>query len=249
MASNRQLTGRLAVMLLLGLTPALHAESLALATLNWPPYSGELLDGGALTRVLRQAWNSSVVRYEVLPWRRAMLAGMSGQRGLLGFYPASGEECGNAGGLLSAPIGFYQYGLIQRRLEPYPWTQPQDLQGPRIGVVDGYDNGPLVGDLLRTRRLTVERVSSDTINLRKLEAGRIALAITEVHVFDYLQQHLGLQGLELNPKALTERLPLHVCFNHSPAALVARTQLEQGLQGLDLDALDNQLVTPAGDAR
>ncbi|MDG5495503.1 hypothetical protein [Niveispirillum sp. BGYR6] len=213
--------------------------------MNWPPFSGYIPEGGSTAKVIATAFSTQNITLQSLtmPWKRAISLAMEGGR-VAGFYPSSPAECAGAGGQLSTlSIGRYQFALAQLEKRPFTWEQPDDLTRLRIGIVDGYDNGPVIDGLRRQGRLITDAAQNDLLNLRKLQAGRIDAAVVEITQFAVLEPMLnrttltGMSQLSLNPRPLGPPALLHVCFNHSPAGQAARQALDQGLVGLDVLAL------------
>lgn len=221
------------------------AAEVQLATLEWPPYSGSIPDQGFLSIIVREALRPSgdTVTVHVLPWRRAVNSAMRGQDGIQGFFSASPAECTQAQGVLSMPIGYYQFGLAQRVDSPVVWNTPNDLFGKVLGVVDGYDNGPLVSKLMESQAIRLETASSDSVNLRKLRAKRMDMASVDVQVFSFLKKQERLTDLELNKKVTTPRLPLHVCFNTDTESRKTMERLNRGLRGVRMDAIAKRYIS------
>lgn len=235
---------------------AAHAEEWSFTTLEWPPFSGTLPQGGSMTTVLRAAYGtqSQNIRITILPWKRAVAAAMQLNGPHVGFFTATRAECDAAGGVLSEkPIGYFRYALAQRQELPITWSKPDDLAGLLIGVVDGYDNGPIIEDLRRRGRLQVDSAPSDALNLRKLQAGRVDAAVVELSQFAYLQPGLGrarvahgLSALTLNERPLGPPQALHACFNRSERAGMARTSLTKGLGRIDSRSLAERYMEHLG---
>ncbi|MQP65770.1 hypothetical protein GE253_10500 [Niveispirillum sp. SYP-B3756] len=222
-----------------------QAATVQLATLDWPPFSGSMAEGGSAGSIIAQALGSRnlSLQSQTMPWKRAVSQAMAGD-GVVGFYPASPVECAGAGGQLSTfPIGHYQFALAQAETAPVRWEQPDDLLRLRIGIVDGYDNGPLIDGLRQQGRLVTDTAQTDMLNLRKLQAGRIDAAVVEISQFAVLAPMLnrtmaaGMARISLNPRPLDPPAQIHVCFNHSPAGQAARQALDEGLAGIDVLAL------------
>lgn len=216
--------------------PAARAAEVPLVTLDWPPYSGAIAQQGFLSVIIREAYATQghTLGVKVYPWRRAIRLAMEGSSGgPLGFYSASQVECADANGVLSEAIGSFQFGLAQRRGSQAPWRDWTDLHGKRIGVVDGYDNGPELGRLIESRRVTADVAPSDLFSLKKLAAGRVDYVSIDLQVFGHLQRTHKLQGLELTGKTTTPKLPLYVCFNGSANAQRMRLALNEGLQRIN----------------
>lgn len=229
-----------------------RAEEWSLATLEWPPFSGSLPGGGAMTTVLRAAFatQGDTLAIVILPWKRAISTGMQAENGHVGFFTASPTECATAGGVLSEmPIGQFRYALAERQSNPVTWTQAADLQKLLVGIVDGYDNGALIDGLRGKGLLRVDVAVSDLANLRKLQAGRIDAAVVEVSQFAFYKAELdrnsqgkGFAPLSLNPQPLGPPEPLHACFNNSERGKRARLSLTRGLQRIDRTKLADQYL-------
>ncbi len=219
------------------------AEEWSFTTLEWPPFSGSLPDGGAMTTVLRAAFATQGDRLTItiLPWKRAVSTAMQPDNGHVGFFTATATECAAAGGILSElPIGRFRYALAERQTNPIRWGHPADLQNLLIGIVDGYDNGPIIDGLRGKGTLQVDVAASDIANLRKLQAGRIDAAVVEVSQFAFLKPELernikgrGFSPLSLSALPIGPPEPLHVCFNGSDRGRRARVSLMRGLQRID----------------
>lgn len=232
------------------------AEEWSFTTLEWPPFSGSLPQGGSMTTVLRAAFASQNqgLRITILPWKRAVAAAMQVDGPHVGFFTATRAECDAAGGILSEkPIGHFRYALAQRQELPVRWSAPNDLAGLLIGVVDGYDNGPIIADLAARGLVTLDSAPSDTVNLRKLQAGRIDAAVVEQSQFAYLRPTLiraeanaGLSALALSDTPLGPPQALHACFNKGLRAALAHASLLRGLEQVDSDGLVSRYLDHLG---
>lgn len=229
--------------LVLGCSQAAWAEKVELATLDWPPYSGAIAEQGFLSVVLRQAlaYSGHTLQVQVYPWNRAVKTAMGGSNTVLGFYSASRLECSAAKGTTSDPIGYFQFGLAQAKGRPQ-WQTTQDLEGKRVGVVEGYDNGPELTTLMESKRVLADVAINDLANLRKVLAQRVDYASVDLLVFNYLQREHELHGLELAKQPVTGRLPLYVCFNASPRAQAMLQTLNTGLKKVDVQAVAQNYV-------
>lgn len=238
----------LASLLVLGLRPA-AANEVALVTLDWPPYSGTLANQGFLSVVLREAYATQghSLSIKVLPWLRAIKVAMGGTRnGPLGFYSASQQECIDANGRTSDAIGHYQFFLAQRKDSQPTWRHWKDLHGKRIGVIEGYDNGPDIARLVSQSLVTVDVAPNDLSSLQKLAAKRVDYAVTDARVFEYLQKAHGLSSLDLAARPTTGKLPLYVCFNLTPSAEAMRLVLNEGLKRVNVEAIAQAYLRSAG---
>lgn len=222
------------------------AEEFSFTTLEWHPFSGTMPEQGSMAAVLRAAYAGSndSIRVTVMPWKRAVAAAMQDDGPHVGFFTASPMECEQAGGVLSAtPIGQFRLGLAHRRDNPLNWKEANDLRRLHIGVVDGYDNGPLIENMRAQGFLRIDVAASDDANLRKVQAGRIDAAVVEMSQFVYLAAGLvgggtfGLAPLALHPTPLGPPGQLHACFNRGERASIALAHLNQGLSRIDASAV------------
>lgn len=222
------------------------AEEFSFTTLEWQPFSGSMPEQGSMAAVLRAAYAGSNdgIRVTVMPWKRAVAAAMQDDGPHVGFFTATARECEQAGGIISTiPIGQFRLGLAHRRDNPLTWKEPNDLRRLHIGVVDGYDNGPLIENMRALGFLRVDVAASDDANLRKVQAGRIDAAVVEMSQFAYLAPRLtgggafGLAPLTLHPTPLGPPGQLHACFNRGKRASIALARLNEGLSRIDTSAI------------
>lgn len=233
-----------------------RAEEWSFTTMEWPPFSGSLPQGGSMTNVLRAAYATQghAIRTTILPWKRAVAAAMQQDGPHVGFFTATAAECTGADGILSdGPIGHFRYALAQRQELPIRWSGPSDLEHLLIGVVDGYDNGPIIEELRRQGRLQVDIAPTAAANLRKLQAGRIDAAVVELSQFAYMLPTIartmvsrGLSALSLNERPLGPPQSLHACFNRGERAAQARASLQKGLGRIDSAELTSRYLEHLG---
>lgn len=238
--------------LLLAPLPVAGAEEWSFTTLEWPPFSGSLPQGGSMSTVLRAAFATQGDKFTItiLPWKRAVSTAMQMDGDHVGFFTATPTECAAAGGILSeVPIGTFRYALAERQNNPIKWQNTADLQNLLIGIVDGYDNGPIIDGLRGKGTLRVEVAASDIANLRKLQAGRIDAAVVEVSQFTFLKSELdhdrnakGFAPLSLSAFSIGSPETLHACFNQSDRAKRARLSLLRGLKRIDREKVADQYL-------
>jgi len=205
-----------------------------------------------MTTVLRAAFSTQDDRLNItiLPWKRAVSTAMQLDGQHVGFFTATPTECAAAGGILSEqPIGTFRYALAERQTNPIKWQNATDLQNLLIGIVDGYDNGPIIDGLRGKGTLRVDVAASDLANLRKLQAGRIDAALVEVSQFIFLKSELdrdrnakSFAPLSLSDYSLGPPETLHACFNQSDRAKRARLSLLRGLKRIDREKVADQYL-------
>ncbi len=241
----RRLTRRplLALPLLLAGPPAV-AETLRLATLDWPPYTGEALAlQGASTAVLRAALRSQGHALELgfMPWARAVLEGSQGRQHL-GYFPAYQSEERDRQSLRSERIGASRVGFAYHRGQSFSWRSLDELAQQRIGVVRGFVNTVDFDQRMRDGRLRTEPAVSDLVNLRKLGLGRVDMVVIDQAVFHALTGPRGelaayREQLVFDSAQLLEEKPLHVYFQRHAEGERWRSRLDRGLAQIDVAAV------------
>lgn len=247
LATLRRLCGAL----LLGLVLPLHADTLRIATTEWPPYtSAARADQGASAAVLRAALQAvgHELQLEFLPWARAVYEGTQGAQAL-GYFPAYESAERSRLALRSARIGESRVGFAYRSGHAPPnWTRLDDLASLRIGVVRDYVNSEDFDTRMRDGRLKTEAAVSDEENLRKLAGGRVDLAVVDHAVFHaLLQQHarLGSAGLQFDDAHLLEEKTLFVYLRRDARGERWRRLLDEGLARIDIRAVFQQALSDA----
>lgn len=196
--------------LLLTFSLSAQAADVRLATLEYPPYSSELLpERGSIveltTRAFAETGNS--VQIDFLPWARALAELRKGNYdGVLLLWP---EEIVNEQLIASRPLLYSELGFFIRRDTPVAFTELSQLAGRTVGVARGYGYPKHI----LNAGIVSEEGADDLTNLRKLAAGRFDLVLLEQQVGLHLlsrepalQKSLAWQGQTL------ARIPLFVGF-------------------------------------
>jgi polar amino acid transport system substrate-binding protein len=218
-----------------------NARVIRLTSLDWPPYTGQALPhGGATTTTVRAALAAEGVGLEVefFPWSRAVALIKRPSR-FTGYFPEYMSEEIGQNCWLSDPIGSGVVGFAQLGERPIQWTTMDDLTPQRIGVVQDYVNSPELDLRIAQNKLVVDIARDDAHNLRKLLAGRVALAVVDQRVFDYLMHHdpqlrQHRDKLVLNERPL-ETKELFICFRRDPEGERARDLVNAGLRKIGVD--------------
>lgn len=118
----------------------------------------------------------------------------------------------------SAPIGCAGSTFYQRRGANLHWATWRDLAGYRIGAINGYAYGADFMKAIDAGEIHVEFAFSDDpneLNLRKLLARRIDLAVLNPDVFSWLQdtRRPAYDGIEpIDGPAISAQRSFHVGF-------------------------------------
>lgn len=231
--------GLTAASVALGLAPVAAApREFRLCSGEWPPYASAALAGeGASVQLLRAALERAGDRLAVrfLPWDAIWPQVLEGR--CEGYLPEYAQFDGER--LLSRRIGSGPLGLAERRDQPLDWRRVEDLRAYRLGVVAGYVNTASLDALIAEEALNYNASPDDRSNLTNLARGRIAAAVVDAEVFNYLMRNdPGLAAaagrLQMNP-VLLESKSLHVVAQRRHADVIER--IDRALAAVDVDAL------------
>lgn len=207
-----------------------------LASLDWPPYTGEALaEGGTATATVRKAAEKQGYRLEVsfLPWEDAVQATRDGK--FDGYFPEYYSKDVLTEFDLSRPIGTGPLGLVEHASAPISWNAVEDLSPYTIGVVSGYVNTARFDQLVAAGTIRTEAVATDLENILKVAEKKIPAAVVDSLVLDYLVRTAPElrgkgDGLKMNARLLEDK-KLHVVFARTPSGTEARRVLNTGLAG------------------
>jgi polar amino acid transport system substrate-binding protein len=230
--------------LLTSIAPAVMAESIHLASLDWPPYTGEKLPGqGVSSQVVKAVFAKAGdnVEFTFLPWQRAVDTARSNPT-FVGYFPEYTDPSSPC--LFSEPIGSGPLGFAEQTAKPIHWSALTDLSSFKIGVVAGYVNTTDFDKMVASGELKADSATSDELNLLKLAHGRFDLAVVDQNVMQYLLKtspKLKPQAakLQFNSQLLEEKT-LHVCFTNSPAGKLALERFNDALKEVDIQQLNEQ---------
>ncbi|WP_295954790.1 transporter substrate-binding domain-containing protein [Rhodoferax sp.] len=233
--------------LALGMCTTVHCQAatdaglIRLATLEWPPYNGQLLPHGGLSGYITSVV-AKAAGYRLLTtsfeWGTTVRKGKQDPF-FDGYFPEYYSKERALACYLSQSIGNSVLGLATLRTAPIYWTAITDLAPYRLGVVDGYLNGEVLDQAIQDRRQAVETGASDAVNIQKLRTGKLRGIVVDKNVFRYTLQHAGGSGtMVLNTRPIAQ-LSLHVCFRRTATGLLMRNTFDTALQQQNLVQLEN----------
>lgn len=219
-----------------------------LTSLEWPPFSSESQkDGGAAAAVTRAAFAAVGYSVEVTfyPWNRAVALAKDGSD-FQGYFPEYAGPDVAKDFILSTPLGTSPLGFAERVAAPVNWNSLDDLKSMPIGVVDGYVNTDDLDARIASGALHADKATSDLINLKKLLAERIDLAVIDQAVLsDLLRGSPELKTtsgkLRFNPKILEDKT-LHIAFRKDAKGEALAALFAAGLAKIDAKAILNQAL-------
>jgi polar amino acid transport system substrate-binding protein len=253
--TRRALVSGLALVfiLALALVPAMgQGQSLTLATLDWPPYTGaSLKDSGASSAIATAAFKAMGynLKLEFLPWERAVTLAKNDSR-YAGYFPEYYAEDNAKDFRYSEPMGIGPLGFVERRDAPVKWTSLDDLKGRSIGVVSGYINTTEFDAMAESGKLKTDVAPDDATNLKKVAGRRVSLAVIDPNVMDYLLANdpklAGLKDLlQFNAKTL-ELKKLYICFKKGPEGEKLAQVFAEGLKKIDVEKVMRDYLAALG---
>ena len=226
------------VLIIISLTANLRAQSVRLATAEWPPYvSSESANLGQLSQIVTEAFTQAgyEVIIEFLPWDEAKQLEKYDNDA---FFPSYGE---NTSVVCSHPISTGQVGLYKHKNSIIHHTakhprvdQTQALYNLRrysFGVVKGYRNT----DVFDSADFLIKKpTESDLANLRRLARKEVDFVVSDIFVAEYYidKYYPEFSHLEFfGPSLQTQKL--YVCFSkNSPNYTVKLTAFNKALASI-----------------
>lgn len=221
--------------------PVQAEETVELTSLEWPPYTGsELPQKGASMAVVKAAFEAMDYDLKVrfLPWQRAVDQAKE-EDAVAGYFPEYHAESLEEDFIFSDSIGTGPLGLVERTDDPVEWSSLEDLSDHTIGTVSGYVNTAEFDAMAEDGELSVEPVTDDATNLRKVAGGRIPLAVIDSNVLEYLlsDELSNLKGeVQMNDKLLEEK-ELFVAFTRNDKGERLAEVFNKGLEKIDQEKI------------
>ncbi|MEZ8100318.1 substrate-binding periplasmic protein [Vibrio bivalvicida] len=231
----------LLVILIFSVIPCGATQRVYMTSLEWPPYSGEELEGyGLSVAVAREAF--AAMGYELIvefkPWVRTVaLANKSNK--YIGYFPEYYFETDEF--VFSNSIGQGPLGLVENTKFPIKWNSLDDLTLYRIGVVQGYVNTTEFDLLVEEGLIQVEASANDLRNIYKVAKGRLDAAVIDSNVLEYLigidpRADVLANRLRMNERLL-ESKELYLAFKNTPEGQNWRDVFNDGLEKVDISLI------------
>lgn len=222
-------------------TIRLMPAEVIVATLEWPPYTAsELANGGAVTEVVRKAFEDSAIETNVvfLPWKRAVAYAADERENVIGYFP--GYHCNHhENQLASDVIGEGPPVLAERVDNDITWSTLDDLEGKNIGVVVGYANTEEFDKRVADGRIRGISSVGDAESLVKLAKGRLDAAIIDRFVMQYLVRtdpalKPYADQLRVDERPLEDK-NLYLCLRDDPRNRHLLKLFNEGLRNVRFD--------------
>ena len=216
-------------------------KKIYLTSLEWPPYSGkELAEQGASVAVAKAAFKA--MGYELIvdfyPWSRAVRLAQDSDSKYSGYFPEYYSSSIEQDFIFSAPMGTGPLGFVESKSNPITWNTLKDLKASSIGTVQDYVNTETFDQMAANGELQVKPVISDLLNIKKVAAGRVDLAVIDKHVLGYLlRTEDSLKGVankvQFNEKLLEDK-QLFICFKKTDEGKELVKIFNEGLKKIDI---------------
>lgn len=219
-------------------------KTVHLTSLEWPPYSSELLQQqGAAIAIARAAFVSMGYKLNVsfFPWSRAVAFTEEEGSEYVGYFPEyySAERAKTF--IYSDPYASGPLGFAERKNKSIYWEELKELSSYRIGVVQDYINTAEFDEMVKNKTLNAPTTLNDTTNLRKLMTGRVDLAVVDKNVMNYLFKtnwslKNKIDNVQFNHKIL-ENKKLYICFKKTKEGQKMAEIFNKGLTKINAAAI------------
>ena len=161
---------------MLGTSLICAAKNVRFTNGEYPPYCSEkLLYYGLSSHIVSEAFAQEgfTVEYGFFPWKRSIVLVENGEwDGTLAFSKT--PERLQKLQFSETPIGDVSVVLFYRKDYKFDWKTVEDLQGHKIGVMQGYATAEEMEQFKKVGgKVTVEYATTEVQNFKKLLANRI----------------------------------------------------------------------------
>jgi len=219
-------------------------QKIYLTSLSWPPYSDKKLpDQGASVAVAKAAFKA--MNYELVvdfyPWSRAGKNAKDEKSKYVGYFPEYYAKDIEQEFIFSDEMGSGPLGFVQKKSNTINWKNLDDLSQYKIGTVQDYVNTEEFDQNTASGKIKVKPVISDLLNVLKVAAGRIDLAVIDKNVLSYLLRSepklsQNKEELEFNSKLLANK-KLYVCFRKGPEGARLTKIFNEGIKKIDVNKI------------
>ncbi len=174
------------------------------------------------------------VEYQTLNWSRARHKVSKGELdGVIGVTTEEADEANLAYG--NEPLGLSYFSFVLRKDNHWEFTGPSSLDEISFGIIQDYDNGPVIADYLTLERKNVVIQAGDNAfkkNMKLVMADRLDAAIDDAAVASLRLKEMGL--LQKTRLVALDEVPLPIFMAFKPGKDGERLaqQLDEGVQEL-----------------
>ena len=232
----------LLLLILLGFSNLVCADTVYLTSLAWPPYADKSLDQqGASVAVAKAAFKAEghELVVDFFPWSRAVNSAAQANSKYVGYFPEYMHDTSDF--VFSNPTGTGPLGLVQNNVKPITFSTTSDLAGKRIGVVQDYVNTKELDDMIAAGSIKGDAVPSDVLNIKKVAAGRIDAAVIDANVLNYLlstdKSLASMKSKVSMNETLLEVKSLYIAFRNDAEGKKWQQIYNSGLEKIDVNAI------------
>ena len=200
--------------------PAIAAEPLKFATLEFPPHNftqeGKVI--GTSVDIVREVIQrmGHEVKIKSYPSKRGQSMAEAGK--VTGFFALTKSEYRLKHYWYSTPITSIADVFFKRRDEKISWKQLADLEKYMVGATDGYNYAPVFLNAMRDGLFKTAKIASSTPeiqHLRKLVRKRIDLVICEINLCNHIINNRApeFDKVDFIAKAIGPVRTFHVVFS------------------------------------
>lgn len=210
------------------------AETITVAVGNWPPFTSENNpQAGIAQKIATEAFalEGVSVIYHYCPWIRCYREAAKGY--VDATLPWIQSKARSKPFIFSEePLFHIKDVFFYLKENSFHWTSFLDLKRYRLGGTLGYYDT----DLLEAHGLTLDTVSNERLNFKKMLVGRIDAYATSLTVGTYLIHHIfdptTAAQFTYSPKPLAEN-PVFIMFSRkSHKGIFLRHKFDQGFKKL-----------------
>lgn len=227
---------------LAGSCRAQEAVQIAVDGYNPPFMSGtDSVAHGLYPALLTAAFDAmhKPVAITPMPWPRVVVALDEQRSGAAGIYKTA-ERTKNYD--FSAPLFVERIGVYYQAVRPVRFRTVADLAGLRVGAIIGWSYGDEFDRARKAGSFTVETVQSDLQNLRKLELGRIDVALIVVDSASALFEDGRFPSVARSEQLLAES-PTYLAFHKDARQRELLRQFNRALAALRSSGAYAKIVT------
>ncbi len=216
----------------------------------FPPYIEGEYDGkptgGIVPRILAEleARTGHELRLTLHPWKRVLKMVRLGQADGVSLLMRTAERetfLRYTTVLLESRESLY-YNTA--RLEGFQWRTFRDLEGYRIGLVDGYTYGQPFMEALSTLDLTVEYAGDTESAFRMLAAGRVDLVLEDDAVASsLLAANPSWQDVLDRAEQPVAVYPFHMAFSRKSPAADLVPEIDRAIEAMQSDGTLKSIIS------
>lgn len=199
----------------------LLADVITLRADEWCPYNcqPDSQNPGFVVEIAKEVFSKAghTVEYKLLPWKRTLQQVIDGTYvGAIGTGATDAKERGLI--IPSVEQGYSGNVFVTKKENPWKYEGVESLASVKIGIISGYSYGEKIDKYIESAKDKpdmVQIVSGDdalTINLKKLDAGKIDVVIDDKAVLMLKIRELGMQD-KIKIAGEDEAAPIYIGFS------------------------------------